>query len=154
MHFFTRNIEWINRPTTHVSFQTRVSHSRFMTRELDQPIKKKKHFLLHESRLASSPPATRDTSLAICDLRGRKSRVTNCYSPLVTRDLGPPKSRIACGESRARVTSSPIVTCDLESRVWLVNLTCGSRIATHGKSLFTNNKFWRANDRDSRPAWS
>ena len=102
--------------------------------------------LSHESRLASSPLAIRESSLAIRDL-SPMWRVTNRYLPLMTLDLcllsrewqvAGCEFRVADRESR--VASHGPACRDFESYIWLADLTCGSRIANHAKSWVTDSE--------------
>ena len=112
----------------------RFSHPRLVTRELGQPIRN--DFPSHESQLAGSPLAIRDSSLAIRNL-SHDWRVRNRNSPIVTRDL-----RLLGRESRGMSHGSQVPGRDSESCIWLADLTCGSQIAKHAHE-------WRAASRDS-----
>ena len=81
-----------------------------------------------------------DSSLVIRDLRGHKSLEVLSHEWLRSH-----KSRIASDESRVagcgtQVASRPVVTHDLESWIWLADLTSGSRIAKHAKSRVADSE--------------
>ena len=107
MHIIALNLEHVG--------TIRISHSRILMREFGV-----RQSATTESRLVGSPLATRDSSLAICDLEGPKSPVMNPDSWLEI-------SQVA---NREWPIIPPVVTSDLQSRFWLANLTRRSRIWT------------------------